>query len=337
MSVLNVKHSVLEILEYGKGHYLSGEELAGQLSVSRSAVWKAVKSLQKDGYSISAVSNKGYCLTTDNDILSEQSISKYLSYTDSPFRIQVCKTVDSTNTALKKLGSQGEPEGTVLVAEEQTAGRGRMDRKFHSPSVSGVYFSLLLRPSLNASEAGNITTAAAVAAARAIESVSGANALIKWVNDIYCNEKKVCGILTEASLDMETHGLEYAVLGIGINVKPPEEGFPEEIKETAGAVFDTAFCPPDGRSRLIAETLKNFWAYYIALPDAVFLNEYRQRSFLTGREIMVVGGKQTRRALALEIDDLCRLIVQYEDGAIETLVSGEVSIIPAVKTAQGGL
>ena len=323
---MNVKQKILEIFEIEKGKYISGEELASHLSVSRTAVWKAVKSLQNEGYSIAAVSNKGYCLSNDTDILSTQSISKYLSGNAARFEVSVNKTIDSTNSRLKELASQGAPEGTVVIAEEQTSGRGRMNRNFYSPADTGIYMSILLRPKLSATEALFITTSAAVAVAQAIEAVSSREAKIKWVNDIYCDGKKVCGILTEASFDMESGGLEYAVLGIGINVKTPKDGFPDDIKDIAVAVFEDDPDIVDTKSRLVAEVLKRFWNYYIGLENKTFLSEYRKRSLVIGKEILVLGNNTSEKALALEIDDQCRLKVRLEDGTIELLSSGEVSI-----------
>jgi BirA family biotin operon repressor/biotin-[acetyl-CoA-carboxylase] ligase len=224
-----IKQKILEIFELDKGRYISGEELAAKLAVSRTAVWKAVKSLQDDGYAIAAVSNKGYCLSNTTDILSAQSITKYLEEAASNFHIEMYKTVDSTNNKLKELARQGAPEGTVVIAKEQTHGKGRMNRSFHSPAETGIYMSILLRPKFSTADAILITTAAAVAVAQAVEAVAGREAKIKWVNDVFCDGKKICGILTEASVDIESGSLEYAILGIGINVIAPQNGFLDDI------------------------------------------------------------------------------------------------------------
>ncbi len=324
---MELKDQVLDALEKNKGAYLSGAALASQLHVSRNAVWKAVKALEADGHTIHAVTNKGYCLAEEDDILSPAAIKKHLSELAGVFDIDVYKSLDSTNTLLKKLAGQGAPEGKVIAAEEQTAGRGRFGRTFYSPAGTGVYFSLLLRPDTTAADATRITTAAAVAVARALEAVAGAAAGIKWVNDVYINGKKVCGILTEGAFDMESGGMEYAVLGIGINVAPPEAGFPGELQDIAAAVASTA--APGLKSRLIADILKRFWHYYKNLSDKSYLADYKSMSIILGREIDVLTVDGTRRALALDIDDDCRLIVRYEDGATGALSSGEVRIRPA--------
>ena len=329
---MSIKDKTLMVLENNKGDYISGAQLAEQLSVSRNSIWKAIKSLQEDGYNICAVTNKGYCLSLDTDILSSQSISKYLPKDNDIFNINVYKTITSTNSAIKELAIKGEKEGNVIMAEEQTEGRGRLGRKFYSPNGTGIYMSILLRPQISASESFLITTAAAVAVAEAIEAISGKEAKVKWVNDIYCDNKKVCGILTEAAFDLESGGLEYAVLGIGINVKTPEKGFPEEIKDIASEIFDNeTFNLKDVRSKLVAEVLKGFWNYYKNIEQKTFLTAYKRRSLLIGKEIFITSRNSSEKAVALEIDDECRLKVRMEDGSIRLLSSGEVSVRKSAK------
>lgn len=324
---MSVKDKTLSVLENNKGNYISGADLAKELSVSRNAIWKAIKSLQNEGYNIYAVTNKGYCLSTDTDILSSQSISKYLNKKDDNFNIKFYKTINSTNSAIKELAINGEKEGTVIISEEQTEGRGRFGRKFHSPKGTGIYMSILLRPQMHASKAFLITAATAVAVAEAIESVSDKEAKIKWVNDIYCDNKKVCGILTEASFDFESGIIDYAVLGIGINVRIPKEGFAEEIKDVATGIFEYEDSTSTYiRSRLIAEILRRFWDYYIHIEDKSFLESYKSRSILINKEVNILSSKSSEKATVLEIDNDCKLKVQMEDGSIRLLSSGEVSI-----------
>ena len=323
---MSVKDKTLSVLENNKGNYISGAELAKELSVSRNSIWKAIKSLKDEGYNITSVNNKGYCLATDTDILSSQSISKYLNKNNN-FNIKVYKTITSTNTAIKDLAINGEKEGIVIIAEEQTEGRGRFGRKFHSPKGIGIYMSILLRPQIHVSKAFLITTATAVAVAESIEAISNKEAKIKWVNDIYCDNKKICGILTESSFDFESGMIDYAVLGIGINVKSPEGGFPEEIKNIATSIFDNENpASADTRSKLIAEILTRFWNYYKNIEDKSFLESYKSRSLLINKEINILSRKSSEKAVAIEIDDECRLKVKMEDGSIRLLSSGEVSI-----------
>lgn len=320
---MNVKENVLNILEENKGRTYSGSALAKELGVSRNAVWKAIQSLKDEGYDISAASNKGYCLSIDNDIFSQASIRKYIKKYADILDITVVDKVASTNTAIKEEAANKGKEGRVLIAKEQTAGKGRMQRRFHSPS-SGIYMSILLRPDMSAENALYITTAAAVAVARAIEDVSSQKAEIKWVNDIYCKGKKVSGILTEASVDVESGRLEYAVLGIGINVSVPEGGFSDDIKEIATAIFDGK-CDEDIKSRLVAAVLEHFFDYYKDIENKSFMKEYKERLFVIGREINVINGNEIIHAVAEDIDDEAHLIVRLDDGTRKVLSSGEIS------------
>lgn len=322
---MTVKEHILTLLDGNKGGYISGEEIAGRLSVTRSAVWKAIKSLQQDGYSIQAVTNKGYSLSPHTDILSAGAISKYLDTQSQQMRIEVFKTIPSTNEAVKVLASNGEPEGKVILSEEQTAGRGRKGRKFFSPPGTGIYMSILLRPKLSAAESILLTTSAAVAVALAIESVSGKDTQIKWVNDVFMDGKKVCGILTEASMSLENGWLDYAVLGIGINVSLPTGGFPNDLTGIATSVFSEGNPHGDLRNRLVAEVLNHFMGYYEHLTDRMFLSEYRQRIMLLGKPVTVMKDNKQREATAIDIDNDCRLKVRYENGDEEYLSSGEVS------------
>ncbi len=319
---MSIKDMVLEHLENNKGVYISGGDLAKSLDVSRNSIWKAIKSLEKDGYLIEAIPNRGYCLSESNDILSAQSIAKYCNH---PFEIEVYETVSSTNTLLKEKAENGANHGTVLLAKEQTSGRGRLGKAFYSPSNTGIYLSILLRPDFSASESLFLTTAAAVATARAIEDACGKKADIKWVNDIYIDGKKVCGILTEASLNIETNHLDYAVIGIGINVCAPSEGFPKELQSIATAVFDNPSDSQNKQSLLVANLLNYFMDYYDDFRSKNYVDEYIRRSFILGKQIYVLDGNVQREATALEIDRDCRLKVRFMDGHEKWLSSGEVS------------
>ena len=323
---MGTKEQLLMLFENNKGVFFSGEDIAEKLSISRTAVWKSVKSLRNDGYNIEAVRNKGYCLSVKTDILSVQGIQKYLQPVCSNIQLNVLHTLNSTNTLAREKAMAGAPDGYTVIANSQTNGRGRGGRTFYSPSDTGIYMSLILRPChYSSQQAVKLTTMAAVAACEAIEAVSEEKAQIKWVNDIYVGEKKVCGILTEASFGLEDGFLEYAVLGIGINVYPPADGFPNEIKDIAGTVFSEE--QSDGKNHLAAEFLNRFMTYYSIPQDTNYVDNYRSRSLVIGKEIQVIFSDCTKKAVALDIDKECRLIVQYEDGKIESLYSGEISII----------
>ncbi len=322
---MTAKDKILELFEQNKGVYFSGEEIAQKLSVSRAAIWKAVKLLQKNGYRIDAVNNKGYCLAEDTDILSTQGIQKYLKSEQGLLRVVVIPKTTSTNIAVREKAEEGETEGYVLIANEQEGGKGRRGRKFYSPEGTGLYMSLLLRPTNYPSEqAVRITTMAAVAVCEAIEEVSPKKAMIKWVNDIFMEDKKVCGILTEASFGMESGLLEYAVLGIGINVYQPQDGFTGDLQQIAGSVFDKP--RNDMKNQLAAAVINHFMNYYKTLDRTDYSKEYRKRSLAIGRKVKVLSGDTTRMAQVLDLDDDCHLLVQYEDGSRESLSSGEISI-----------
>ena len=318
------KDAVLELLEKSRGEYISGAAAAEALGITRTAVWKAVRTLQDEGYDITAATNRGYMLAADSDVLSPQRIRELLIGVIPPEQIHVHRCVTSTLDLAKKLAEQGAPEGTVIIASEQTAGRGRRGRSFYSPAGTGVYISILLRPALPAERAVLITTATAVAACEAIEGVTGETAGIKWVNDIFVRGRKVSGILTEASFSMESGSLDYAAMGIGLNVYPPEGGFPEDIADTAGSILRDR--QPDARSRLAADFVKRFMDIYSGLSEAGFVAEYRRRSIVPGRRISVISASGTRPAEALDIDGECRLVVRYDDGETAALSSGEISI-----------
>ena len=318
---MKTREKILAILEEHKGSFFSGEELAESLNISRAAVWKSVAALRDEGYMIDAVPSRGYCLSESTDLLSEQGIWKYLEPEFRTLDLQVVPEVGSTNVLMREKAEAGCPEGMVLAAGMQTDGRGRLGRHFYSPANTGVYMSILLRPShIAAGIAVRLTTVAAVAACEAIDAVSGRRSAVKWVNDILLDGKKVAGILTEGMISMETGRMDSVILGIGINVYPPEKGFPKEIRETAGAVFPEPVS--DGKNRIAAGFLNRFMTYYRSGDFSDHIRSYRERSVVPGHRITVEG----RAADALEVDDECRLVVRYDDGTVSRLRAGEISI-----------
>lgn len=322
---MSVKDRVLETLEANRGHYVSGQALARQLQVSRSAVWKAIALLREQGYPIEAGSNRGYCLGADSPVISPQSIARFCAIPG--LRLEVQPEVTSTNNVLRQRAEAGEAEGLALVAVSQTAGRGRRDHSFFSPPDSGLYLSFLLRPELAAKDALSLTTCAAAAVALAIEECAGVQAQIKWVNDVFCRGKKVCGILTEAALDLESGGVQYAIVGIGVNLFPPPGGFPPELPE-AGAVFPARPQGLEARSQLAGSILNHFFTFYPRLAQAPFFEDYRKRSLVLGKEVTVLEGGKTRTALALDLEPDFSLRVREADGTLRSLSSGEVRVKP---------
>ena len=321
------KDRILELL-WQEESYLSGEEMARRLSVSRTAVWKGIEQLRTEGYRIDSSTNRGYRLLPESDVLSEAGIRKYLR-TDR-VRLKVYDSISSTNTVLKKMAEEGAEEGLCLAAGEQTAGRGRLGRSFYSPKDSGLYLSLLLRPELRAENAVAMTACAAVAAAQAIESIAPVRTEIKWVNDVLVNGRKVCGILTEASLDCENGRLKYMVVGIGINTRLPASDYPEELRGIAGAAFESGRNIPELRCRLAGELLNRLMDCADCPGAETWYEEYRNRSVVLGKPIRILSpGREPEWATALSLDRDYALVVQTEDGTIRRLNSGEVSIRPA--------
>jgi len=312
---MKTKERLLRFLQNAQGEDVSGEELAEALGVTRAAVWKAVNSLRQEGIAIEAGTNRGYRLV--GDAVTAAAVEALAPGT----KVEVVSSVDSTNHRLRELAAAGAAEGTVLIARKQTAGRGRMGRSFYSPQDSGLYFSLLLRPNaLEPGQAASLTAAAAVAMCQAIEAVTGESPRIKWVNDLFLRGKKISGILTEASVDLEGGTLDYAVVGIGLNLTPPEGGFPPELAEIAGAVVDRAV--PGTRNRIAGTFLRRFFAFYRG--EEGYWEDYRARSLVPGRTVTVFSGGKSRPAQALTVDENCRLVVRYPDGTIQHLSSGEV-------------
>lgn len=332
---MSTRGNVLKALEENKGGTVSGEELASRLNISRAAVWKAIQELRKEGHRIDAITNKGYSLARDSDVLSVEGILPYVADPAMTDRVHVFKSVESTNLTAKRMALDGAPAGTVVIAEEQTKGRGRMGRSFYSPPAGGIYMSFILKPRFDAAKSVLITTAASVAVCKAIETITGISCRIKWVNDIYLGEKKICGILTEAVTDFESGHIEYIVLGIGINYSTDRSVFPKELSGIAGSLFESA--PADGvtRNRLIAEVINQVLEVNEKLETREFVHEYKNRSFVLGKEILVIPTAGLARdgslsegipATAVDIDKDGGLVVRYRDGSVQTLNSGEISI-----------
>lgn len=323
---MSLKQSILHILEQNREINISGQDLARQFSVSRAAVWKAINELKKEGYFIQAVPNKGYRIAEGTDLLSAEGIQPHVKQGYASNTIMVYKTINSTNEEAKKQLAAGASNGTILVAEEQTSGRGRLGRNFFSPPGTGIYMSVLLRPQMNVSDAVLITTAAAVAVCRAIEKLTTLKPQIKWVNDIFLQGRKVCGILTEAVTDFESGTVESVIVGIGVNFKTPSELFPHELQETAGSLFSPAALSSITRNQLTAEIINHLLDIYQVLHHRDFLQEYKARSMILGQKVSIYQNKQWQTVTALDFDEDGGLIVQTAEGNREILRSGEISL-----------
>ena len=329
---MRTEDRVLELLEESRGKAVSGERLAEMLGISRTAVWKHIKALKEKGYEISSGSNRGYELIESIDVFSTKSVMDELAdeaggYTGRiGIEIEVRDEVTSTNALLKDMAAKGALEGRVLIAKRQTEGRGRLGRNFFSPK-NGIYLSILLRPDMDFREAMLLTTIAAVAVVEAVREVTGRDTGIKWVNDVYLEGRKICGILTEAATDVENGRLSYAVVGIGVNItKPSEEDIPDELKDIAGFIYDDKEPPKGVMSRLSAAIVKHYFNYYEKLPEHSFMESYKKHQILINKDIFVITPEGKKKARAYGVDDEARLLVEYEDGKEEALFTGEVSI-----------
>ena len=309
-----LKEEVLKYLSDNSSEYISGEELAHSLGKSRTAVWKAIKSLQADGYRIDAVTNRGYMLDADNDILNAQEIKKSLSF---DCRVEYYKTLDSTNNVAKRIIAEGEDDVLLVVGEEQTAGRGRQGKSFYSPGGTGIYMSLVVHPMIELQNAVTATTAAAVAVCRAIESLTDKKPMIKWVNDVYLNGKKICGILTEAVTDFETQTVSSIIIGIGINLTTKD--FPCDVQNASCLNADVK------RAELIG-AVANELNRIVNSGSGEFMEYYRAHSLVVGEDIVFIKSGVATSARAVGIDDFGGLEVELADGTHYTLRSGEITV-----------
>ena len=246
-------------------------------------------------------------------------------YLDQKMNITIFDELDSTNNYLKKLGSQGEKENKLVIALSQTGGRGRMGRSFYSPNGTGTYFSLLLHPEFSVEKSLFLTVMAAVSVAETVMKYNKNDVKIKWVNDIYIDDKKVCGILTEGAVNSNKK-LDYAVVGIGINVNAPENGFPDDIKDIATAIFP-GNSEENIKEKIVADVINRFFCMYNG-DDKDYIKRYREYSYLIGKEINIIQGDSTRPATVIDITDDCHLLVKNEKGEIEEISSGDVSVRP---------
>ena len=324
-----IREKALALLE--KGGAVSGEQLAKELGVSRNAVWKVMKHLREEGYDIEAVTNRGYRLISAPDVLTETGIRKWLRTRELGRAIEIHDRLDSTNNRAKMLAAGGAEQGTVVIADSQSAGRGRQGRSFFSPDHSGIYMSIVLRPDCTPERAGLLTSLVAVAAARAVEKTADVKAEIKWVNDLYIGGRKICGILCEAGLGMEAGRLEYAVVGIGVNTA--RMAFPPELSGIATSIGNECAAAPE-RSRLIAEILNETETLLGDLETGHFLEESRKRSNVIGRTVTVIEGSKQYPAKAVDIDGQGRLVIETAEGRT-CLNYGEVSLKLTEKSEKG--
>ncbi len=322
---MSIKDEVLYAFEHARGERLSGNALAMKLGVSRSAVNKAVCALRKEGLIINAVPGEGYQLDSDDDSLTVTGIQALIENEEIGRDIVVEKSLVSTNTAMKERYLYKD-NGFTLIAEEQTGGRGRLGRTFSSPAETGVYMSILLRPELPTDKVHFITIAAAVAVSEAIAFTAGFEPQIKWVNDVLKDGRKLCGILTEATIEGESGVVNSVVVGIGINLRP-NPNWPDEVKQVAGALSEFGTAPR--RAVLISSVCSRLDAAYSLLKESRYdelLEQYRMRLCCIGKRVTVVGAAERYDAECVGLDSDGHLIVRDAESKTRTLSSGELSI-----------
>ncbi|MFR3786424.1 MAG: biotin--[acetyl-CoA-carboxylase] ligase [Agathobaculum desmolans] len=320
-----VKDAVLHALEEARGTRLSGGRLAEQLGVSRAAVHKAIGVLRSEGLSIDGITGEGYRLAPDDDSLTAAGVQALLDTQTIGRELLVFPTLSSTNTVMKEQ-YLNRPHGFVLLAESQTAGRGRLGRSFSSPPHTGIYQTILLHPTLPVSQIQFVTIAAAVAAAEAIEQTAGFSPQIKWVNDVLMEGRKLCGILTEASIEGETGAITSLCVGIGINLRP-NPVWPEEVRAVAGALSEFGCVPR--RAVLSAALLSHFehaYALLISGQQDALLARYRSRLCCLDKSITVISPAGRYSAVCTGLDDNGHLLIRTADGQTHPLSTGEISI-----------
>ncbi|MCI9076959.1 MAG: biotin--[acetyl-CoA-carboxylase] ligase [Dorea sp.] len=319
-----MKTEILSMLRETDG-YISGQQICEQFQVSRTAVWKVMEQLKAEGYQIEAVRNRGYHLEKSPDVLGEAEIKSLLNTSWAGCDVLYFPETDSTNTRAKRLGDEGAVHGTLVAADRQTGGKGRRGRRWESPAGSSIYMSILLRPDIPPDQAPMLTLVMAQSTAEAIRIRTGEEALIKWPNDIVINGKKVCGILTEMSTEIQW--INHVVIGVGINVNT--EYFPEELTETATSIYLESGGKQQ-RSGLIAEVLKQFERYYAMFLETGNLSamqeEYNRLLVNRDREVKVLEPGNEYNGYAIGINETGELLIRTEDGQIREVYAGEVSV-----------
>lgn len=321
-----MKTEILRLLR-GQDGYVSGQQLCEQLGVSRTAVWKVINQLKDEGYQVEAIRNKGYRILNQPDLMTQEEIQSRIADSTkwAGQSLYVYPVTDSTNIQAKQLGDIGALHGTLVVADKQNAGRGRRGRSWESPQGCSIYMSILLRPNFMPDKASMLTLVMAYSVYKALKNCTGLNVQIKWPNDLVINGKKVVGILTEMSTEIDY--INHVVIGVGINVNM--ESFPMEIAEKATSLRIEAGGVIQ-RSQIIAEIMRQFeqgYEKFLETEDLSWLKDaYNTCLVNCGREVLIHGAESPYCAQALGINDTGELLVRRENGSEEAVYAGEVSV-----------
>lgn len=319
-----MKSEILKMLKTSSD-YLSGQQLCEKFGVSRTAVWKAIRQLEEEGYKIEAVRNKGYRLTGEADVITQAELQSMLQTRWIGNRLEYFDETDSTNIRARKLAEEGAPHGTLVVADSQSAGKGRRGRAWTSPKGVGIWMSLVLRPPIRPADASMLTLVAGMAVVKGVRKSTGLKAMIKWPNDAILSGKKICGILTEMSTEEDS--IRYVITGIGINVNV--SSFPEEIAEKATSLKEE-LGEAVKRSLVIAavaEAFEEFYDSFLKTHDmSCLMEDYNKALVNRNRQVTVLDSRGQYQGRALGIDPEGSLLVQRRDGTVESVISGEVSV-----------
>ncbi len=329
----DLRDSILEALQ-SSAMPLSGEQIAHDQGVSRAAVWKCIEELREHGVRIEAKPRRGYQLAAPGDYLTKAGILSLLpDWIAERMDIAMLPCTESTNDDAKRWARDGAHEFSVVLADEQTKGKGRRGKSFASPAGTGVYLSIVLRPEMSIPDTTVLTALAGVAVCRALEETTDARPAIKWVNDVYLGTRKVCGILTEGEVDFESGELAWAVVGIGINVYDPCIDGDVDSSIDIGHLFDLK--APERRNAVAAKVIEEFASWYTTADPEQVIEQYRRLSNLMGLKVVVKQGRETdgRQARVKGIADDLGLEVAFDDGETCVLRSGDVSITPLWDTA----
>ncbi len=327
---MTVRKAVLQALKENQGEWISGEALSEILNVSRTTVWKQVKTLLSEGYEVESSSKKGYRLSSPPDLVSPEEVGSGLaSETFGRKDYFYYREIDSTNNRARELAAAGYPEGTVVVAEMQTAGRGRRGRSWFSSNNQGIYMSVILRPPLPLKEISRVSLMTGVAVAETLEAELNLLPRIKWPNDILINNRKIAGILSEIVTDMDS--IEYIVVGIGLNITNQVQNFPDDFRMPATSAL-TECKDPISRVKILQALLLNLESYYYQLLKGNFactLEKGRNLSMVLGQEVKLDTINGFLVGQAVDIDDNGFLLVRDQSGLIHTIMSGEISLLPS--------
>jgi len=322
-----VKYRILEELKASNGQVVSGEEISRKLGISRTAVWKHISKLRSEGYTIESQTNSGYKLVGSPDILSASELEPLLHTVFMGRNVIYLDSTDSTNTYAKKAAEEPFKEGTVIIADEQTAGRGRLGRHWVATKGKGIWMSIILKPDILPSDAPKLTIAAALAVVKALSSCCQLDTRVKWPNDIVSGGKKLCGILTEMSAEADE--IKYVIVGIGINANMEVCDFGPEVSNTATSISIESG-KTFSRKAVAASVLYEFEELYKAFVEEGsirhFLDEYKRKSAVLGKEIRVISKKEEIIGRAVDISREGQLVVKLADGSVREIMSGEVSV-----------